>query len=245
MPVSQPTADGRLRTAQTVAALVVAVAALALVAVAARSGRPETLTPVTARSSTAIPTVTATLERPSPEPPPAGSSADWVAPRWLLVVLALLGVACLIGFAAWLFRRARDGRRLWWWWPGQPAPAPELAPDPRPDPAVTGALADAVDAGLRRLDEGAARDAVIACWVLLESAAAEAGTARRPAETAAELTTRVLRQHRVTADVLHRLADLYREARYSTHLLGEDAREQARAALAQVREELAGEQVIR
>jgi hypothetical protein len=243
MPVSQPTADGRLRTAQTVAALVVAVAALALVAVAARSGRPETLTPVTARSRTAIPTVTATLERPSPEPP-ASSSAGWVAPHWMIVFLALLAMACLLGFAAWLFRRSRGGRRLWWW-RGQPAPAPELAPDPRPDPAVTGALADAVDAGLRRLDEGAARDAVIACWVLLESAAAEAGTARRPAETAAELTTRVLHQHRVTADVLHRLADLYREARYSSHLLGEDARKQARAALAQVRVELAGEQVVR
>jgi Domain of unknown function (DUF4129) len=244
MPVSQPTADGRLRTAQTVAALVVAAAALALVAVAARSGRPETLTPVSARSPAAIPTVTATLQRPAPQAPPASPSTGWVAPHWLLVLLAVLGMACLLGFAAWLFRRSWDGRRLWSW-RGQPAPAPDLAPDPQPDPAVIGALADAVDAGLRRLDEGAARDAVIACWVLLESAAAEAGTVRRPAETAAELTTRVLGQHRVTADVLHRLADRYREARYSTHLLGEDAREQARTALAQVREELAGEQVVR
>jgi hypothetical protein len=233
-----------MRTARTAAALVVAVAALALVAVAARSGRTATLTPITARSAGATPTAEGTLHRPTPQPaPPPQPDEGFRMPPIVLMVLALLAVAGLIGVAVWLLRRFR-GRHWPWWWIRKPGLAPEPALDPGPASAMTGALTEAVDSGLRRLDEGPARDAVIACWVLLESTAAEAGTARRPAETAAELTTRVLQQHRVTAGTLRQLADLYREARYSSHLLGDDAREQARAALARVRREL-GEEAVR
>jgi hypothetical protein len=153
-------------------------------------------------------------------------------------VLMVLGVLYLLGFGGWTVRRARGGRRHWWipgwwrWYRRRAAPAPALPP--------AEALAGAAAAGLRRIEEGEPREAVVACWVLLERAAADAGVARRPAETAAELTGRVLAAYRVSAGVLTELADLYREARFSRHRLGEPERDRARAALAQGSAELAG-----
>lgn len=230
---------GDLRTARVVAAAVVVVAALALVAVAARSGRTATLTPVTRASgdSTLLTvTVTATASRsptPTPTPRPPG---NWAVPGTIFLVLMVLGTAYLLGFSAWLARRSRGGRRHWW----IPGRWRRHRPQPESDRPVAEALAGAADAGLRRIGEGEPADAVVACWVLLEHAAADAGVRRRPAETVSELTARVLAQHEVSAAVLGELADLYREARYSGHRLGEPERDRARAALTVVRAELAG-----
>ena len=99
-------------------------------------------------------------------------------------------------------------------------------------------LGEAVEAGLVDLEEGDPRRAVIAAWRRLEIAAADAGTARSPAETPAELTTRVLSAHAVSPVTLTRLADLYREARYSRHQVDERHRVEARRALERLRTEL-------
>jgi hypothetical protein len=95
-----------------------------------------------------------------------------------------------------------------------------------------------VELALARLADGPVTDAIVACWVGLEQAAAQAGTQRRPAETSAELTERVLADHQVTPDTLRRLAELYREARFSGHPLGATVREDARILFEQVRTEL-------
>jgi Domain of unknown function (DUF4129) len=79
---------------------------------------------------------------------------------------------------------------------------------------------------------------VVACWVRLERAAADAGTHRAAPETASELVGRLIDRHPVSSGPLLRLADLYREARYSRHELPESARDEARAALEQLRAEL-------
>jgi hypothetical protein len=100
-------------------------------------------------------------------------------------------------------------------------------------------LSDAVDAGLAAMDTGTATDAVIACWVALEDAAASAGVARQPAETPSEFTVRVLAVGGISAPELTRLAGLYREARYSSHGSSEGARAEARTALTRLRDELA------
>ena len=100
-------------------------------------------------------------------------------------------------------------------------------------------LAEAVDTGLSRIDSGTATDAVIACWVALEEAAASAGVARDPSETPAEFTVRVLGVGGISEPQLNRLGELYREARYSTHGSSEPARTEARAALLRLRDELA------
>ena len=79
---------------------------------------------------------------------------------------------------------------------------------------------------------------MIACWVALEEAAASAGVARHASETPAEFTVRVLGVGGISEPELLRLAQLYREARYSTHGSSEDARAEARAALIRLRDEL-------
>ncbi len=100
-------------------------------------------------------------------------------------------------------------------------------------------LAEAVDTGLAGIESGRATDAVIACWVALEGAAASAGVAREPAETPAEFTVRVLGVGGISEPHLIRLGELYREARFSTHGSSEESRAEARAALLRLRDDLA------
>ncbi|TDD60487.1 DUF4129 domain-containing protein [Kribbella antibiotica] len=103
-------------------------------------------------------------------------------------------------------------------------------------------LAEAVDSGLAAIDSGRPTDAVIACWVALEQAAASAGVAREASETPAEFTVRVLGVGGISEPELVRLGELYREARYSTHGSGESSRAEARAALLRLRDDLAAAQ---
>jgi hypothetical protein len=99
----------------------------------------------------------------------------------------------------------------------------------------------AVDEGLLELDieDQDPRRAVIACWVRLEAAAAAAGTPREPGDTSTELVERLLAEHAITPSVLAGFGAVYREARFgTTHVVDATMREQARAALRQVRDEL-------
>jgi hypothetical protein len=101
----------------------------------------------------------------------------------------------------------------------------------------------AVDEGLSDLDVADAdpRRAVIACWARLEAAAAAAGTEREPGDTSTELVERLLAEHAITPGVLADFAAVYREARFAPHIIDARMREQARAALTQVRDELVHE----
>jgi hypothetical protein len=98
----------------------------------------------------------------------------------------------------------------------------------------------AVDEGLSDLDvaDTDPRRAVIACWARLEAAAAAAGTPRQPGDTSTELVARLLADHAITEPVLAGFAGIYREARFAIHVVDETMRDQARAALRQVRDEL-------
>jgi hypothetical protein len=225
------------REVRAIIAAVVAVAALGLVAVAAGSGRAERLTPIVSLSPTPVPTLIEPSnqggEAPAAAQPPDGSNFG-------TIMLTLIGIAALVVIIVLVIGRARRRRRQWGFAVGLPDPA--LPPDRLPRPAEVVEVLDAVEAALRRINEGEPNDAVIACWVLLEQAAARAGTAPGAADTPAELVERVLAEHRVSPGPLGRLADLYRTARYSTHPLGEDARTEAQRSLAQVRAELTGEQ---
>jgi hypothetical protein len=101
-------------------------------------------------------------------------------------------------------------------------------------------LLDALDAGLEELSD-ADRDprrAVIACWVRLEQAAAAAGTPRNPGDSPTDLVGRLLREQRVDAQVLAALLDVYRQARYATHTVDDQMRQQARSALERLRADL-------
>lgn len=112
--------------------------------------------------------------------------------------------------------------------------------DPRPDVA---AGREAVTRERDRMREALAssdvRNGIVACWVLLEEAAETAGVAPRPTETPTEFVVRFLHALDVDPRPVARLTDLYREARFSTHPMGEQERARAESALAAVHEELA------
>ncbi len=181
------------------------------------------------------PTAVSTLvpARPAVQDTPPDHPVGIQVPEWLLgvaeglLVLAFLGILALIGWL--LLRRGLRSRER------------ELEPPPTPDKqAARESVIAAVDAGLSDLDDADTdpRRAVIACWVRLEQAAAAAGTAREVGDTSTDLVARLLAEHRVSASVLYPLADVYRLVRYATHTVDTTMRDQARAALGQLRAEL-------
>lgn len=231
-----------MRTAQNTARLitvaVVVLSALTLIALAARSERAPTLAP---KQVAAVPTGAA-------GPPAASSSTaanggqgsaspstpqhqpDWAI--WLGAIVSIAPLVLALCFAPAMLYLPATG--LWFGERERRSAEPaevddEVAPPP---------LVDAVAEGLRELDQGGPGEGVVASWVQLERAAADAGTHRAAPETASELVGRLIDRHPVSSAPLLRLAELYREARYSRHELPESARTEARTALEQLRAEL-------
>ncbi|MBX7269111.1 DUF4129 domain-containing protein [Micromonospora sp. Llam7] len=189
------------------------------------------------------------LEYPSGDPRPsipaepreAAEQTRTEIPSWLgTAALVLLGLALLavLGYLAWVLMRG-VARRVTRALPAQPTR--------RGTGGTAAEVVAAVDAGLVELDDRATdpRTAVIACWVRLEEAAAGAGVSRLAGDTPTDLVTRLLRGDPstgvpaiVSADVLAEFAQVYREARYATRPVGEQTRDQARAALRRLRGEL-------
>lgn len=183
-----------------------------------------------------LPKVTLTESPPTPQyqPPvqatqPAGAhgASPWVGALVRVLLLLVLAVAVLF-LGRWLLARVRVWLR---------------ERDPRPEPfTVQPDLSEAVvadaEAQLASLAQGPPRNAIVECWVRLEAAAASAGLERRPSETSAEFTTRVIRSRLVGSTAIRRLAALYREARFSRHEMGEEQRTAAREALQTVHDGL-------
>ena len=184
----------------------------------------------------------ASVKPPDPErsvalhspPVPAGAGL----PIWILYTIVgsiMLFVAIVILALAWSFLR--------YWSPAKKARL--LIRDGTGD-GLRGrgeeerAVLVALDEGFTELSDRDTdpRRAVIACWVRLERAAAEAGTPRERGDSPTDLVTRLLSTHRVSRPVLDRFARVYREARYATLPIGEDDRQIALSALAQMRREL-------
>jgi hypothetical protein len=139
-----------------------------------------------------------------------------------LVALVVVGILLMVIGRAVLQRFRGTEQR-----PKRPTPPTRPAP-PAPD------LAEAVEEGLATLESGPVDDAIVACWVRLEEAAAGAGVARLSSETATELTVRLLKRFDVPEPAVSRLLGLYRTARYSRHHLGEEDRAAALSALAEI-----------
>lgn len=83
------------------------------------------------------------------------------------------------------------------------------------------------------------REAVIACYVRMEAALADAGTPRAVTETPMELLRRVLDEYDVPAADVRRLTDLFTEARFSPHPVTDEMRRAARRSLGAVSDALA------
>ncbi len=229
----QPTRRSVLAVA---AALVLGVAAVVLVVFASAGGSVQPMsestrtaaprTPPTISVTQSVPEQTA-APTPSPKEVKPIEFPDWLKALWMALVYAA-GVLLVLFLLRLVYRvlrkvelpQAEDGDTDW-------------------ERVKVDRLAEAVESGLSAMDSGTATDAVIACWVALEEAAASAGVAREPSETPAEFTVRVLGVGGISEPQLLRLAQLYREARYSTHGSSEEARTEARTALLRLRDELA------
>lgn len=166
-------------------------------------------------------------------PPPHGPERWHVSPWVWLGVLVAVVAAIVVALAVW-WRRHHDDS------PPDDEPAeptgvhdvvlgePEAVPD-EPDLPV---LRRGFDHAFHVLDSGREpHDAIVTAWLGLEEAAQDAGVARRPAETASELTTRIL--GRVTSDdaAAHALLDLYLRVRYGGYVATSDDVAAARSAL--------------
>ncbi|MEV4757443.1 DUF4129 domain-containing protein [Micromonospora sp. NPDC049559] len=181
----------------------------------------------------------------SPTPQPVADADGAAIPDWILVAAMVLGLLLAAVLAGLLIRALiRDLRR-------RGAQRRARAGRTRRPPAQRTAeeVVAALDAGLVDLSDADAdpRRAVIACWVRLEQAAADAGMPRRIGDTPTDLVSRLLRGGAgetggtptvVSADVLSDFAHVYREARYATHPVDERTRAQARSALTRLRAEL-------
>ncbi|MDI6098396.1 DUF4129 domain-containing protein [Actinoplanes sp. NEAU-A12] len=173
------------------------------------------------------PSVTPSIQERVPEP--ARGLPDWVGDATLIVLI--IGAFLMVLGLSWALirdylrrRPARTGRRR------QPQRAPRTADD----------LVAALDAGLEELSDTDRdpRRAVIACWVRLEDAAAAAGTPRHPGDSPTDYVGRLLAEQQVDAGVLAALLEVYREARYATHTVDDQMRQQARSALERLRADL-------
>jgi hypothetical protein len=215
--------------------LMLGVAAIALVVLASAGGSVRPYSESTASASPReLPSITPPAGNPQPQgtPPPRPQIKPVKQPAWIQFLwqaLFYIAVTILVLLLIRALYRMMNKVEL---------PTPERSGEAWERLKVD-RLADAVESGLAAVDSGTATDGVIACWVALEGAAASAGVGRQASETPAEFTVRVLGVGGVSEPELLRLAQLYREARYSTHGSSEDARAQARAALVRLRDELA------
>lgn len=180
-------------------------------------------------------------ERPRAEPdaadPPSAGEPSTL-PAWtrivvrslVLLVLACAVIAVLVSVRLVVLRRRLRGDAAL---RGDAVALPVAEPEDETESVET-ALADS----LAGLDEGSPRNAVVACWVRLEELATGQGLPRHESDTPTEFVARALEAYRLDREALERLADLYREARFSTHPLTEEHRRQARACLQRLVEEV-------
>ncbi len=151
------------------------------------------------------------------------------------VLLGIVAAGLVWALVTVLTTRLRAGRRAR---RRVPRPGTGVAAD-----RLAARLEAVVGESMDDLADGPVTDAIIACWLRLQDAAGGAGIALHRSDTPTETVVRVLGEgtRRVRAEPLQALADLYREARFSRHELGEPDRARARSALEQIRAQLAGD----
>lgn len=181
----------------------------------------------------AVPTPTpseAAEPQPSESEQPVKRLPDWLRVVAVLAQIATAGVALYLVYLllrrirrAWVSRRRRPGR----------AADVDFEVLDVAEEAAAEMVRDADDQRALLL-EGEPRNAIVECWHRFELQARRAGVAREEWETSSEFTMRLL--DLVVADqaAVSSLAQLYREARFSDHLVGEDGRRRALTALDEI-----------
>lgn len=149
---------------------------------------------------------------------------------WTFEMLVLVG---MVAFVAFLLSHARRGWQRRTARPGERDEVDFLALD-EPTRIAAAIAEDAVeqDAVLRA---GHPRNAIVEAWRRFEVQGARAGIGREPWETSSEFALRMLERVDADADAVTRLAQLYREARFSDHEITESHRSDALDALDRIR----------
>ncbi len=146
-------------------------------------------------------------------------------PGFITLILRLVLIGGLVALLALLAVHAWRNRPKLRWRRRSPPPDFDVLDE------VAAAIADDAAEQRAALRRGAPRNAIVECWLRLEAAVYDAGVARNPADTSAELTARVLARFSIDQSALTDLAALYREARFSTHDMDESTRDRAIHAL--------------
>ncbi|MGN6722183.1 MAG: DUF4129 domain-containing protein [Marmoricola sp.] len=182
-------------------------------------------TPPTHQSSGGSPSNGGSNQQPAP---PSGTShgltgLPTVSQFVLILVLAGIVLTVIVSLrVAFARRRTLPPAR------GRPSP---LVEEPASEGESLESLESMLGEQLAALDTGSPRNAIVAAWVQLEEYAAGHGLARDPADTPAEFVARALAVYLLDRSVIERFADLYREARFSTHPMEERHRDEARRCL--------------
>ncbi|MEO5709863.1 MAG: DUF4129 domain-containing protein, partial [Nocardioidaceae bacterium] len=158
---------------------------------------------------------------------------SWVGDLIATTVLLAVCAAVFLGL-----------RQLWlrrWQAPERP---PELEFDALPDRLVEALSGDLV-AQLEVVEQGDARNGIVACWLRLQEIVGDAGLPARASETSAEFVVRTLKALDLDPQAIGTLAALYREARFSEHDMGEDRRTTARTALQALHQDLRSRGTVR
>ncbi len=174
-------------------------------------------------TQTLIPTLPSAEDPPDPEDnPPTG---DNPLGRWLIIAaVVVIGVVILL----LAVRLALMLRR------GTPAPPdPRQVSTPRAEELVD---APAIQEGIAAAQDALAgdrppRDAIVRAWLALETAAGDAGVARRPSQTPTEFASVVLTRTEADAASVQVLRELYAQSRFSEAEITRSDAEAARAAL--------------
>lgn len=140
----------------------------------------------------------------------------------IVALILLFGIIFGLGwlFLAWWDRRPRRSER------------PVRVAEPVPE------LLAGVDEAQRRLLGGQPANAIVACWMAVEEAAARSGVPPLISDTSAEFTLRLLDSLDVDSEALEQLSLLYRKARFGSDPIGEDQREIAAGYLQRIRNDL-------
>ncbi len=168
-----------------------------------------------------------------PDEPGPSEPVELELPPILLVLLRIVFYGAVAIVAATVLVYAWRNRPRLRWWRRRVDHADFDSLDD-----LAGALAADAQAQRDALRRGSPRNGIVECWLRLETAVVAAGVERKPSDTSAELTERVLAVHHVEPSAIAALAALYREARFSDHSMGEEARRAAIDALDAVHDSL-------
>jgi hypothetical protein len=160
-----------------------------------------------------LPSAPSTLPPRTPVPNGAGNFRLGGDVFWIIIAIAVVGIALL----------------LWRWWAGRPSrraigqhwialgATSEVLTGPEPEPDVP-ALRTGIGLALQMLDEVRdPADAIVRAWLGLQETAEESGIVRRPAETPTEFTSRILSRAFADDRSIRTLLRLYLRTRFGDH----------------------------